>query len=103
MRHYTYGGDLARGIRLCVEHAEALNEDFNLSTAGSTTVLELADWSGKGQWRPAVPGRQRRALRVRRPAPHTRHRQGGAGTGFQRRVVPVGESVREVVAWVAPN
>lgn len=43
VRHYTYGGDLARGIRLCVEHPNALNEDFNLSTAQSTTVLELAE------------------------------------------------------------
>jgi UDP-glucose 4-epimerase len=42
VRHYTYGGDLARGIRLAVERPEALNEDFNLSTAQSTTVLELA-------------------------------------------------------------
>jgi UDP-glucose 4-epimerase len=43
VRHYTYGGDLARGIRLAVERPEALNEDFNLSTATSTTVLELAE------------------------------------------------------------
>lgn len=43
IRHYTYGGDLARGIRLCVEHPAAMNEDFNLSTAQSTTVLELAE------------------------------------------------------------
>jgi nucleoside-diphosphate-sugar epimerase len=42
VRHYTYGGDLARGLRLCVEHPSALNEDFNLSTPVSTTVLELA-------------------------------------------------------------
>lgn len=42
-RHYTYGGDLARGIRLCIEHRAATNEDFNLSTAVRTTVLELAD------------------------------------------------------------
>src|SRR6202012_3360506 len=42
IRHYTYGGDLARGIRLAVESPSALNEDFNLSTAHSTTVLELA-------------------------------------------------------------
>jgi UDP-glucose 4-epimerase len=41
-RHYTYGGDLAKGIRLCVEHAAALNQDFNLSTPVRTTVLELA-------------------------------------------------------------
>ncbi len=43
VRHYTYGGDLARGIRLCIEKEEALNEDFNISTAQSTTVLELAE------------------------------------------------------------
>ena len=42
IRHYTYGGDLARGIRLAIEHPDAVNEDFNLSTARSTTVLELA-------------------------------------------------------------
>src|SRR6202045_311425 len=42
-RHYTYGGDLARGIRLCIEHPAALNQDFNLSTAVRTTVLELAE------------------------------------------------------------
>ncbi len=42
VRHYTYGGDLARGIVTAMEHPAALNEDFNLSTATSTTVLELA-------------------------------------------------------------
>jgi UDP-glucose 4-epimerase len=42
VRHYTYGGDLARGIRLCMESPAAKNEDFNLSTAQSTTVSELA-------------------------------------------------------------
>ena len=42
VRHYTYGGDLAHGIRLAMESEAAVNEDFNLSTAASTTVLELA-------------------------------------------------------------
>ncbi len=42
VRHYTYGGDLAEGIRLCIESEEALNEDFNISTSVSTTVLDLA-------------------------------------------------------------
>jgi len=42
IRHYTYGGDLAKGIRLCIESEKAINEDFNLSTSISTTVLELA-------------------------------------------------------------
>jgi nucleoside-diphosphate-sugar epimerase len=43
IRHYTYGGDLAKGIVTAMEHPAALNEDFNLSTAQSTTVLELAE------------------------------------------------------------
>src|SRR5580704_2544356 len=42
VRHYTYGADLAEGIVAAMEHPDALNEDFNLSTAESTTVLELA-------------------------------------------------------------
>jgi UDP-glucose 4-epimerase len=42
VRHYTYGGDLARGIVVAMEHEAARNEDFNISTAESTTVLELA-------------------------------------------------------------
>jgi nucleoside-diphosphate-sugar epimerase len=43
VRHYTYGGDLARGIRMAMESDKALNQDFNLSIATSTTVLELAE------------------------------------------------------------
>ena len=43
VRHYTYGGDLARGIRLAVESPAATNEDFNLSTGVSTSVMELAE------------------------------------------------------------
>ena len=43
IRHYTYGGDLAQGIVTAMEHPDALNDDFNLSTAESTTVLELAE------------------------------------------------------------
>ena len=43
IRHYTYGGDLARGIRLCVEKEAATNQDFNLSTDVSTDVLTLAE------------------------------------------------------------
>jgi len=43
VRHYTYGGDLARGIRMCIESPAAKNNDFNLSTPVRTTVLELAE------------------------------------------------------------
>jgi nucleoside-diphosphate-sugar epimerase len=56
VRHYTYGGDLARGIRCCIERPEAAGEDFNISTAESTTVLELAEAIWK-KLRPGVPFR----------------------------------------------
>jgi UDP-glucose 4-epimerase len=52
VRHYTYGADLARGIRLCIERPEAINEDFNISTAESTTVLQLAEMI----WKKLRPG-----------------------------------------------
>jgi UDP-glucose 4-epimerase len=42
IRHYTYAGDLAEGIRICVEHPKAMNDDFNISTPESTTVMDLA-------------------------------------------------------------
>lgn len=53
VRHYTYGGDLARGIRLCIESDKAKNEDFNISTATSTTVMELAEMI----WKKINPGK----------------------------------------------
>jgi UDP-glucose 4-epimerase len=43
VRCYTYGGDLARGIRMAMESPAARNDDFNISTPTSTTVLELAE------------------------------------------------------------
>jgi len=42
VRCYTYGGDLARGIAAAIFHPDAVDDDFNLSTPVSTTVLELA-------------------------------------------------------------
>ncbi len=43
IRHYTYGGDLAKGIVMAMEHPEAKCEDFNLSTSQGTSVRELAE------------------------------------------------------------
>jgi UDP-glucose 4-epimerase len=57
IRHYTYGGDLARGIVMTLEHPAATNEDFNLSTATSTTVLELAQLIWRKAKGPDVPFR----------------------------------------------
>ncbi|HLI23658.1 MAG TPA: GDP-mannose 4,6-dehydratase, partial [Acidimicrobiales bacterium] len=57
VRHYTYGGDLARGIAMAIEDPAATNEDFNLSTAVSTTVLELAEMIWTKIKGPGVPFR----------------------------------------------
>lgn len=57
IRHYTYGGDLARGIATAIEHPAALNQDFNLSTSESTTVLELAQLIWRKIHGPEVPFR----------------------------------------------
>ena len=65
VRHYTYGGDLAKGIRVCLEHPAAMNEDFNISTAQSTTVLELAQTI----WRKLRPAEQFRFVSDE-PFPH---------------------------------
>jgi UDP-glucose 4-epimerase len=43
IRHYTYGEDLAKGIVILLDHENAKNDDFNLSTSESTTVLDLAE------------------------------------------------------------
>jgi UDP-glucose 4-epimerase len=55
VRHYTYGADLARGVVTAMEHPAAVNEDFNLSTAQSTTVRELAELIWRKVKGPGVP------------------------------------------------
>jgi nucleoside-diphosphate-sugar epimerase len=55
VRHYTYGGDLGRGVADAMEHPDARNDDFNLSTAESTTVLELAQLIWRKVKGPSVP------------------------------------------------
>ena len=75
-RHYTYGGDLARGIVIAMEHPAARNEDFNLSTDVSTTVLELAEVI----WRKIRGDEHRISVRVGR-ALRTRRRPSGALDG----------------------
>lgn len=42
VRCYTYGSDIAEGIYLSLLSSKAKNEDFNISTSETTTVLSLA-------------------------------------------------------------
>ncbi|EWY35889.1 NAD-dependent epimerase [Skermanella stibiiresistens SB22] len=100
VRCYTHGADLARGIRLCAELPEAENDDFNLSTAEPTTVLELAELV----WREVHGDKPFRhtcdapfEYDVRRRVPDTAKAE--RVLGFTA-TVPLAESVREVVGWV---
>jgi UDP-glucose 4-epimerase len=42
IRHYTYGGDIAEGIYSTLVSDKSINNDFNISTNVSTSVIELA-------------------------------------------------------------
>jgi len=101
VRHYTYGADLAKGIRICVEKPEATNQDFNLSTETSTTVLELAELIWK-KLRPGVPFRYscdapyRYDVQKRVPNVEKAKRV----LGF-RATTPLDEILDHVIPWVS--
>jgi len=44
IRHYTYGGDIARGIAMSLDNEKTINDDFNISTQEQTTVKQLANF-----------------------------------------------------------
>ncbi len=101
VRHYTYGGDLARGIRACIEHPAAVNEDFNLSTPHGHTVLQVA----QEIWKRIHRGKPFRYLsddafkydvQLRVPAVEKARRV----LGFEA-TTPLGQILDEVVPWVA--
>lgn len=102
VRHYTYGGDLAKGIRLCVEHPAALNQDFNLSTPVRTTVLELAELI----WR-KIHGERKPFRYVSDPAYEYDVQERSPATekaakllGFHA-TTPLSEILDEVIPWIA--
>jgi UDP-glucose 4-epimerase len=100
VRHYTYGGDLARGIRVCLEHPAAVNQDFNLSTAQGHTVLELAGEIWKFM-RPGQPFRHvsdepfKYDVQRRVPAVDKARRV----LGFEA-TTPLPKILEEVVPWI---
>ncbi|MHC5021764.1 MAG: NAD-dependent epimerase/dehydratase family protein, partial [Planctomycetota bacterium] len=100
VRHYTYGGDVARGIRTAMEHPAALNEDFNISTAASTTVKELA----AAIWRKFHGDRPLRLVHddpfeydVQRRVPDVRKAE--RLLGFEA-VTPLDTILDEVIPWI---
>jgi nucleoside-diphosphate-sugar epimerase len=102
VRHYTYGGDLAHGIRLCIEHPAAMNQDFNLSTPVRTTVLELAEqvWrkvhGSSKQFRFTTDAAYEYDVQERSPATE----KASTLLGFHANT-PLSEVLDEVVPWIA--
>jgi UDP-glucose 4-epimerase len=101
VRHYTYGGDLAHGIRLAMESEEALNEDFNLSTSQSTTVRELAEMIWRKVHGPDRPVHlvsdqpYEHDVQMRVPDVRKAHRV----LGFEARTT-LDEMLDEVIPWI---
>jgi UDP-glucose 4-epimerase len=101
VRHYTYGGDLARGIVTAMEHPDAAGEDFNLSTSKGTTVMELAEVIWRKIKGPGAP------LRVIHDEPfaHDVQRRVPA-TGKARRLLDfeattsLDDMLDEVIPWI---
>jgi UDP-glucose 4-epimerase len=101
VRHYTYGGDLAAGIVTAMEHPNALNDDFNLSTSESTTVLALAEQI----WRRLNPDKPFRYVSddpfehdVQRRVPSVE--KAWERLGF-RATTTLDDMLDEVVPWIA--
>ncbi|MBU0673295.1 MAG: NAD(P)-dependent oxidoreductase [Proteobacteria bacterium] len=101
IRHFTYGGDLAEGIRLCIEREEAINEDFNISIGVSTRIVELAQmiWTKINDDQPFryvsdTPFQYDVAKRV--PDVEKAERL----LGFSAKT-PLSESLDEIIPWVA--
>jgi UDP-glucose 4-epimerase len=102
VRHYTYGGDLARGIVTAMEHPDAAGEDFNLSTPASTTVLELAELIWQKIKGPGVPLRYvsdpafEHDVQCRIPSTEKARQM----LGFEASTT-LGEMLGEVIPWIA--
>jgi UDP-glucose 4-epimerase len=101
VRHYTYGGDLARGIRLCVEQPAARNQDFNLSTPTRTTVLELGEMVWKKILGKGTPFRYVSDPPYEYDVQERSPKTDKAATllGFQA-TTPLSEILDEVIPWI---
>jgi UDP-glucose 4-epimerase len=102
VRHYTHGGDLAKGIVTAMAHPKARNEDFNLSTTESTTVLQLASliWRKiKGAGVPLrVTHNEPFVYDVQRRVPSTEKAK--RVLGFEA-TTTLDETLDEVIPWIS--
>lgn len=101
LRHFTYGGDIARGIVAAMQHPQAAGEDFNLSTTAGTTIRQLAGLIWAKVMGPDVP------LRIEHDTPYRHDVQRRVpATGKARRILGFEASTTleamldEVIGWV---
>ncbi|MDD2366543.1 MAG: NAD(P)-dependent oxidoreductase [Desulfuromonadaceae bacterium] len=100
IRCYTHGSDIARAMRICLDHPNALNEDFNISTARSTTVTELASlvWRHFEKGEPKFEHDEPFVYDVQKRIPDVTKAK--IELGFEAKV-SLEESVTEVCDWVS--
>jgi UDP-glucose 4-epimerase len=102
LRHYTYGGDLARGIVTAMAHPHAAGEDFNLAAPRGHTVLEVAALVWRKIRGPEVPLRiahdEPFPLDVQRRVPATEKARRVLGFAA---TTPLEDVLDEVIGWVA--
>jgi nucleoside-diphosphate-sugar epimerase len=100
IRHFTNGKDIARGIRMALESKAALNQDFNIAIAKSTTILKLAELI----WRKTNDGKPFRWVSdpsfkydVQKRIPATSKAKDLLGFEAQ---IGLSESLDEVIEWM---
>ncbi len=104
VRHYTYGGDLARGIRLAIEHPRRSTKTSTSRPRRSTTVLELAELI----WRKIHGDRRAVPLVIDQPFAYDvrcgsrRSRRPGRLLGFEA-TTTLDEMLDEVIPWIAES
>lgn len=103
VRCYTHGKDIARGIRMAIDSDKAINEDFNISAARATTVLELAEiiWKEINKDKPFnFVSDDPMTYDVQKRVPDVSKAKDMLG--FQANI-PLEDSVREVIEYVNSN
>jgi nucleoside-diphosphate-sugar epimerase len=99
VRCYTHGTDIAKAMRICLDHPNAENQDFNISTERATTVLELATlvWAHFDQGAPEFQSDEPYEYDVQKRIPDVSKARDLLG--FEANVT-LEDSVTEVCNWV---
>jgi len=103
IRNYTNGVDIAKSIRIALESNNAINEDFNVSSNESLTVIELANLVYQEIYNCDV-----QKFEFLEPFQYDVHRRIPDTTKAKKILnfscdIPATQSVKEVVSWFQQN